>query len=77
MGKTGHTGRLLGIWKPKLVKPRSKTKLYKRAVAGRITFQRSSHEDNPLLGQNRERIDFRQHLSCCVSGGDHRCFLQL
>lgn len=35
MGKTGHTGRLLGIWKPKLVMPRSKTKPYRRAIAGR------------------------------------------
>lgn len=49
MGKTGHTGRLLGIWKPKLVKPRSNTKSYRRATAGRITFQRSSHGDSPLL----------------------------
>lgn len=35
MGKTGCTGRLLGIWKPKLVMPRSKTKPYRRAIAGR------------------------------------------
>lgn len=69
MGKTRHTGRLLAIWKPKLVKPRSKTKPYRRAVAGRITFLRSSHGDSPLLRQNRGRIDFRQLLSWPSSPG--------
>lgn len=46
MGETGHAGRLLGIWKAKWW---SKTKLYRRAIAGRIIFQRSFHGDRPLL----------------------------
>lgn len=63
MGKTGCTGRLLGIWKPKLVMPRSKTKPYRRAIAGRITSQGSFDGDSPLLRRNRGRMGFRQHLS--------------
>lgn len=63
------TGRLLGIWKPKLVKPRSKTKPCRRAIAGRITFLRSSHGNSPLLRQNRGRTDFRQLPSWPSSPG--------
>lgn len=52
-----------------LMKPRSKTKPYRRALAGRITFLRSSHGDSPVLRQNRGRIDFRQLLRWPSSPG--------
>lgn len=88
MGKTGCTGRLLGIWKPKPVMPRNKTKPYRRAIAGRITSQGSFDGDSPLLRQNRGRMGFRQHLSwpsspellclgrtICVSFSSRTCHL--
>lgn len=66
MGKTVHTGRLLGIWKPELVKPGNKTKPYRKAIPGRVVSQRSLHRYSPtsshLLVQNRGRIAFRQLL---------------
>jgi len=66
MGNTGHTGRLLGIWKPKLVKPGNKTKPDRRAVPGRAACQRSLHgyspTSSPLLTQNSKRIAFGQLL---------------
>lgn len=66
MGKTGHTGKLLGLWKSKLVKLGNKTKPYRRAIAGRVVSQRSLHgyspTSSPFLMQIRGRIAFRQVL---------------